>query len=471
MIASCRTTQKGAALLLVMLVILAASSAILVSRFGTAQFEARRAVATADALSEARAALLAYAAAEPELVAGAPARLPCPDLDGTGGFAPGEAHTSACGAVGESMLGRLPWRTLGVAALKDASAACLWYAVSGDFKSAGTSSAELLNPDTTGDFRVFDAADGNLLAGATAASRPVALLFAAGPPLPGQRRLSAGDGGCGTTDDAAQFLDAVAALGIDNAAVSGVPDTLQDFVSGRGADSGISDRLLMIRRSELADIVNRRDDYRSRREALGLAVTACLAEWGRHNGGGANDRRLPWPAPLTLTDYRVDSGYDDTGSIDLGGRLPDRVDDSAAASGNALNDVLSACDSVAVPAWTPAMQTQWQQWKDHFFYVVAESHAPGAAVPSTCGNCLTINGAAQYAAVVLFAGPALAAQTRTAPPLDVDSKRDVGNYLEGRNALAFPYVSGTRDLESSASTSAFNDLLFCVDTNLNVARC
>jgi len=466
-----RTAQNGAALLLVMLVILAASSAILVSRFGTAQFEALRASATADALSEARAALLAYAAAEPELVAGAPVRLPCPDLDDSGGFAPGEAHTSACGAAGESMLGRLPWRTLGLAALKDASAACLWYAVSGDFKSAGAANAELLNPDTAGNFRVFDAADGSLLAGATAASRPAAVVFAAGPALSGQRRVSAGDGGCGSTDDAAQFLDAVAALGIDNATLSGVPDTLQDFVSGRGADAGISDRLLMIRSSELADIVNRRDDYRSRREALGLAVTACLAEWGRHNGGGTDDRRLPWPAPLTLADYRVGSGYDDTGSTDLAGRLPDRVDDSAAASGNGLSNVLSTCDSVAVPAWTPAMQTQWQQWKDHFFYVVAESHAPGASVPSTCSNCLTINGAAQYAAVVLFAGPVLSTQTRTAPPLDADSKRDVGNYLEGRNALAFPYSSGTRDLESGVSTSAFNDLLFCVDTNLAVASC
>ena len=466
-----RAAQSGAALLLVMLVILAASSAILVARFGTAQFEALRVSATAEALSDARAALLAYAAAEPELVAGAPVRLPCPDLHGAGGFAPGEAHTSACGAVGESMLGRLPWRTLGLAAVKDASAACLWYAVSGDFKAAGTANAELLNPDTAGDFRVFDAADGSLLAGSTAASRPVALVFAAGSPLPGQRRMSAGDGGCGTTDDAAQFLDAVALLGIDNAAVSGVPDTLQDFVSGRGADSGVTDRLLMIRRSELADIVNRRGDYRSRREALGLAVTACLAEWAKHNGGGANDRRLPWPAPLTMTDYRLGSGYDDAGSTNLAGRLPDRVDDSAAASGNALSDVLSACDSVAVPAWTPAMQTQWRHWKDHFFYVVAESYAPGAAVPSTCSNCLTINGAAQYAAVVLFAGQVLSMQTRTAPPLDADAKRDVGNYLEGRNALAFPHTGGTRDLESRASTSAFNDLLFCIDTDLNVASC
>ena len=468
---ACRTAQGGAALLLVMLVILAASSAILVSRFGTVQFEALRASATAESLSEARAALLAYAAAEPELVAGAPVRLPCPDLDGSGGFAPGEAHASACGTAGEAMLGRLPWRTLGLAAIKDASAACLWYAVSGDFKAAGAASAELLNPDTAGDFRVFDAEDGSLLVGSTAGSRPVALVFAAGSPLPGQRRVSAADGGCGTTDDAAQFLDAVALLGVDNAAVSGIPDTLQDFVSGRGADSAITDRLLMIRRSELADIVNGRDDYRMRREALGLAVAACIAEWGRHNGGGASDRRLPWPAPLTMMDYRIDSSYDDTGSTSLAGRLPDRVDDSAAASGNGLSDVLGSCDSLAVPAWTSAMRMQWQQWKDHFFYVVAESHAPGAAIPSTCSNCLTVNGAAQYAAVVLFAGPVLPAQSRTAPPLDADSKRDVLNYLEGRNASAFPYTSGTRDLESRAPTSAFNDLLFCIDTDLNVASC
>ncbi|MEO1244431.1 MAG: hypothetical protein AAFX56_02010 [Pseudomonadota bacterium] len=463
--------QRGAALLLIMLVILAAASAILVNRFNAARLVSLKLTASAEVLSEARSALLAYAAVQPELVPGAPVRLPCPDLDASGGFADGEAHSSACGAAGESMLGRLPWRTLGLEVLKDSSSACLWYAVSGDFKAAGAQSAALLNPDTAGQFRLYNSENGALLAGDLAENRPVALVFAPGAALPGQQRVTSGTESCGSTYDASEFLDAVAAYGIDNASLSGVPDTLQDFATALSVRSDLSDRVLVIKQSDIADIVNNRHDYKAVREALGLAVTSCLAEYGKHNAAGPGDRRLPWPAPLSLADYRSTANYDDVAGAGLAGRLPDRVDDSAAASGNAIDEILSACDAGAVPAWNSAMRNQWQQWKDHFFYVVAESFAPGAAIPSTCPNCLTVNGAGNYAAVVVFAGSALPSQRRTAPPLDPDSKQQVSNYLEGRNVLAFPHASGVLDLQSALPSAGFNDLLFCVDAGLTATIC
>ena len=74
------------------------------------------------------------------------------------------------------------------------------------------------------------------------------------------------------------------------------------------------------------------------------------------------------------------------------------------------------------------------------FYAVAESHLPTAAVPSNCSNCLTVNGAGQYAAVLLFSGQRMAAlaQVRNAPPTDADTKQNTANYLEGNNAANIP---------------------------------
>ena len=115
--------QKGAALLVMMLVVLAAATAILVNRLNAANLASSRASMSSAALAEARDALLAYAATEPDRVPGAPVRLPCPDLDASGGLLDGEAHADACGAESANVLGRLPWRTLGLSAPKDAAKA------------------------------------------------------------------------------------------------------------------------------------------------------------------------------------------------------------------------------------------------------------------------------------------------------------------------------------------------------------
>ena len=172
-------------------------------------------------------------------------------------------------------------------------------------------------------------------------------------------------------------------------------------------------------------------------------------------------------------DYRPDVAYDDINAGILSGRVPDLVDDSNAATGNALSQVLTACDPVAVPTWTPQMLASWRHWKDHFFYAVAESYAPTAPVPSICSSCLSVNGAGQYAAVVLFANARLPAlgQVRNAPPIDTDTKGVPGNYLEASNVAALPYTSGSVDFTSQAHSTTFNDRLFCIDSALNVSEC
>ena len=60
---------------------------------------------------------------------------------------------------------------------------------------------------------------------------------------------------------------------------------------------------------------------------------------------------------------------------------------------------------------------------------------------------------------------------RNAPPLDPDTKFQVLNYLEGSNESNHPYTGGTADLESRASDTSFNDILYCIDPSLVVTVC
>jgi len=119
------------------------------------------------------------------------------------------------------------------------------------------------------------------------------------------------------------------------------------------------------------------------------------------------------------------------------------------------------------------MLALWRNWKDHLLYVVAGSFQPDAAPHSSCGSCLSVNGAGSHAALVIFAGQRLAAlgQVRDQPPMDADTRAVAGNYLEGRNAANFPDATGDSDYQSGAPAADFNDVLYCIDVNLGVAAC
>jgi hypothetical protein len=119
------------------------------------------------------------------------------------------------------------------------------------------------------------------------------------------------------------------------------------------------------------------------------------------------------------------------------------------------------------------MATLWQNWKDHIFYAVAADFRPDAPPVTACTSCLTVNGAGAWAAIVMFAGPRLAApgQVRDEPPMDPDTRGAIANYLEGRNATNHPNITGTGDYQSAAASATFNDVLYCIDANLGVSPC
>jgi len=468
-----RGRQRGAALLLMMLAVIVAGSALLVSRLSTTAIRAQRLTSTHDTLGVARDALLGYAAIRPDLAFGQPVALPCPDLDDSLGLDEGVAHTASCGAAGETVMGRVPWRTLGIAPPRDSGSACLWYVVSGSWKDAGGNTAGLVNPDSNGQLQLWGIDAGTVIAGAAPADRPVAMVIAPMEALPGQNRAAPSGRQCSANFSAANFLDDDASSGISNSALSGAVDTLDILAMATALGESHNDRIAIITRSDLERATIARADFDTRMRSLGVAVTECVADYARHNAGGVDDRRLPWPAPLQLADYRPDAAYDDADAGTLSGRLSDVVDDSSTLTGNSIADVLGGCDPATVVQWSPAMYELWSHWKDHFFYVVAESYAPDAVVPSACTNCLTVNGSGQYAALVLFGNSRLGAlgQLRNAPPTDIDTKRDAVNYLEDANAGAFPYAGGGLDLVSTAETTTFNDLLFCIDETLVVIEC
>ncbi len=334
---------------------------------------------------------------------------------------------------------------------------------------------QLLNTDSSGQFRVLAADGSTLIAGATAAERPVAVIIAPGPPIAGQTRATAASGveQCGGNFTATSYLDNDVASGINNSNLSAVVDAIDDFITADPGSTTVNDQLIFITRSEIEDQLMRRADVTAQLTALTQAVAKCVADYGKRNPGGATDPRLPWPAPVDLVEYRTAAQYNDTPVGELSGRVANVVNDSNSQTGNTSAGVLSACNAATVPEWTPTMATLWQHWKDQLFYAVALDFRPDATPVTSCTTCLSVNGSGAYAAVLIFSSRRLTSlnQIRDEPPMNTDTRSDISNYLEGRNASNHPNVAGNGNYQSGAASSNFNDILFCIDASLSVTAC
>jgi hypothetical protein len=472
---SAHDRQQGAALL-IMLLLIVLGSAVLFSRNISGQLaSASRVKSNAAALADAKEALLGYIVTFDAAHPGKYGFLPCPDIDATGSTAEGEAHEANCGARYRNVLGRFPWRTVGINPAHSKSGECLWYAVSGAWKAAGANEPQLLNIDSSGQFRVLAADGSTLIAGTTTGERPVAVIIAPGPPIAGQTRatLASGVPQCGGSYVASRYLDNDAASDINNSNVSNTADAIDDFINAGPDGLVVNDQLIFITRREIEDRLMHRTDVQAQLTALTGAVASCIADYGKRNPGGAADPRLPWPAPVDLPEYRTAAQYNDTPVGELSGRVANVVNDSNSRTGNSSAGVLSACNPATVPEWTPTMATLWQHWKDQLFYAVARDFRPDATPVTACTTCLTVNGTGAYAAVVMFAGSRLAAlsQSRDEPPMNADTRSNISNYLEGRNLGNHPNVAGNGNYQSAAASSTFNDILFCIDVNLSVTPC
>lgn len=208
---------------------------------------------TADALKQAKEALIAYAVTDPNR----PGELPCPDVNDDGKLIMNEDYV---GNNCVSLVGRLPWLTLGLPDLRDDSGERLWYALSKDFRANGSVS---LNSNTA--YR-----NGNeslSITGTQSATNVIAIVLAAGAPVKrlGEARLQDRSCPAGQCDSAgkcmssppvsipkcnpANYLDISGA--VDNAAAG------TDFVSAH-RDGSFNDRLLPLHSDEVMWLVERR---------------------------------------------------------------------------------------------------------------------------------------------------------------------------------------------------------------------
>ncbi len=482
--------QRGAALLILLSLLSVAIAYAVVAGLNRSAGDIARArdLKTYAALAQAKAAMIAYAVTYKDThdkpasnSYTVPGYLPCPDL-GTSAYE-GQA-ASTCGGSLVSVMGRLPWRTLGLDTLKDSSGECLWYAVSGTYKnylnavSGSTTTSNMMNWDNNGQFNVMDTDGVTILTGSTDDTNAVAVIFAPGAALAGQDRTpAAGTTNCGGNYSAAAYLET--AGGINNSVVSGTALAPSSFIAGTASNT-FNDKLVYITRADIWNAIKKRADFNNYLRAMTRLAAECVANYGNHNGGG--DARLPWPSNVSLSGtsvptYAVNAQYDDAANL-MAGRLSFNVNNSATSTNNDLphgtpsyifSDLFNSyCNSDSAP-YSADQQVWYDHWKDQLFYAVANDFKPSAAwswwSQWFCGTCLKINNDGNnYAAVVMLAGEKLAGQARNTAA----DRGSIANYLEGRNLTTYPNSAGNSNYQAAVASTGFNDVVYAIDTYLNV---
>jgi hypothetical protein len=206
-------SQHGGALVALAAAMVLGTTWLLVSALGLSSRAAAQTAHNARLLAEAKAALIAWVAAnalEPGEIN--PGRLPCPQAWGDIGSAnEGRAAPSCANPVGW-----LPWRTLGLPEMLDASGRPLWYVVSPGWHLPRSGATLKINSNTLGQLTL----DG----------RPaIALLIAPGRPLNSAPTASQLAAGC---------------LARTQSALPAVPPNPRDFLECHGTQafrSGVVD--------------------------------------------------------------------------------------------------------------------------------------------------------------------------------------------------------------------------------------
>ncbi len=415
----CCPAQSGVVLLVMLLILLLSSSYVLLGRLNHVSEIMIQDQATAQALAEARAALLGWAVGHPDR----PGMLPYPDRNSDGNY-DGNSDCPAAAVNVNMLLGRLPasgQTTPCVAPLSglgikvtDGTGEQLWYAVSRNLvyqpTGGGYPAISPALPDVSTNWLTVRDEFGNVLS-----DRVAAVILAPGAPLRGQNRA-------GAAPAPANYLD----TGTIGAASYGNADFDGEFIAATRGDT-FNDQLVYITADELVTLAERRVT----REAQ-----QCLRSYAAASGG-----KMPWadkPDPAALPDYVGDFG-------ERFGRIP----------GTPYVDATPGSPDAAMQTVWPtdcfAAGTYWDNWREFIFYDIAPGFGPGGV--AACPVCLEINGGGDHHAVALAAGRMLAGQARSSQA----EKGTISNYLEGDNA-----TPADNAFERRAADSTFNDQIMCV---------
>jgi hypothetical protein len=316
--------RKGAALMLMLTILVIGTATLLVSSLSHSAAQVGRDQKTADALALAKQALIGDAVSKTPVASAGYLRLP--DLGFVIGLTPSEGNAApnfSGNGKDYSVIGKLPWRTLGLEPLRDGQGECPWYVVSGRFKN--TPATDALNWDTLGQINL---ADGN---GNVIARNLAALVVAPGHPLDGQNRTLSDPtyAQCGGNYDARNYLDPYASsyatpgavnyfIGSTNNRVALDTGNKLWVMNGNGH---YNDRFLFITADEIFRVLTRRADFSVQVSALlndaYFQSVVIAGAKGTNNVNctslGSSNRtfcknwiemllltQLPTPAPVTL---------------------------------------------------------------------------------------------------------------------------------------------------------------------------
>jgi type II secretory pathway pseudopilin PulG len=227
--------QQGAALMILVVILIVGVAALFIGELKSSSLQIARDKITADALAQAKDALLGYAVSDPNR----PGELPCPDIDNDGMVTMADYSGSNC----QSLIGRLPWKTLKLPDLRDGSGEHLWYAITDAFHANGSA---IINSNTKGALLVYGP-DGVTLQ-TQANYSAVAVIFSPGSPVGSQTRNTVTQ-----QNNVANYLDS--ANGTNNAI--GLTYTPPRFIAGAKSDT-FNDQLLYITTQNLIPLVEQR---------------------------------------------------------------------------------------------------------------------------------------------------------------------------------------------------------------------
>lgn len=438
---------------------------------------------TDKALTQARDALLGYALQYREYQAATGTDsvygyLPMPDLgeaqNQNGALVNSPCSREGCAKLnpaglvaGHTYIGRFPWRTLGTEPLRDGHGECLWYIVSGSHRSL--SNPGTMNWDTLGQIDVVVAGGTSSdLASAIANrphDRPVAIIFAPGPPLTGQDRSASAIPGddvsqCGGNYNPANYIDpSIAAVqggtsvyfagnrNVD-ASVTPVAVAIQGGVEKDGANilhgkcqrsanctTVANDQGLAVTSDDLFGALRKSSSFRTDINAMLERMTTCLRDQIAAGGGFT---------PVAL------SGFTPPADKNVG-RIPASTcyDDTQ----NPRGYFSHYADQVFVAAQTVTP-----------FSVTDTKNTPAAADDTT----------ASCPGVLLFASQRGSGQSRSTTA----ERNTPANYLEGSNLAGFittgalTFAGPTQFAQvsalASATQSASQDIVRCIPSGASL---
>ncbi len=421
--------QKGVALIVFALLLMLVATTLFISRLDGNSIKIDRDKKTAAALAEAKAALIGFAA-KSGIASGTarPGELPCPDTDNNG---------TADGPCTANVIGRLPWKTLGISDLRDGDGELLWYAVSTNFEN--NTRANPLNSETQGTITLRDPA-GAILNNATLTNGLVAVVIAPGIAITRQDAVVQVRNTPVNQNNKINYLDN--ALGEENNIFAN--GGLNGFIKGPIKDvSGniiLNDNLISITQDELMAVVEPRVIAAVSNALLDYYCGSGNADYNTKACVGAGGNRF-FPLPASFSDPSClgagnVSAVCNSGAVINHGRIP------ANPNSGAWN-ATSILRGISVNNWF-----QSNGWREQIHYAVAPACKFGTLNCGGAGGMLTLNFAVAPSSriVVTAAGKPLSGQSRIPANKGLET-----HYIEDENFVPLDNVY------TKTAAGTFND--------------